>query len=273
MLAAVAETPARDAIDWQRLDIWWGDERFMPTGHGERNEAQAREALLDHVTLDPARVHPMPPDEGAFLDDPEAAAEAYAVALKRASRPEDHADVPSFDVLMLGVGPDAHIASMFPGMPALYETERTWSPCGARRSRRRPGSRLTMPAIHAAQEVWVIAAGQSKAAADPDGLGGQRGGAGAGRGRARPLPHPVPAGLSSGQQAAAYLGAGQHPPLSSVKSHDQAQRRIDVRQLAMADAGHELSQPLRADGRGLFDKDLRALLPDADRRTKAPGGG
>ncbi|MET0741247.1 MAG: 6-phosphogluconolactonase [Candidatus Nanopelagicales bacterium] len=163
VLAAVAETPARDAIDWPRLDIWWGDERFLPAGHNERNETHAREALLDRVDLDPARVHPMPPAEGRYADDPEAAAEAYATALKRASRPEDHADVPSFDVLMLGVGPDAHIASMFPGMPALYETERT---CVAVRGAPKPPPTritLTMPAIHAAQEVWVIAAGESKA--------------------------------------------------------------------------------------------------------------
>jgi 6-phosphogluconolactonase len=163
VLAAVAQTPARDAIDWQRLDVWWGDERFLPSGHADRNETQARDALLDAVDVDPGRVHPMPPAEGPYADDPEAAAEAYAVALKRASRPEDHADVPSFDVLMLGVGPDAHIASMFPGMPALYETERT---CVAVRGAPKPPPTritLTMPAIRAAQEVWVIAAGASKA--------------------------------------------------------------------------------------------------------------
>jgi 6-phosphogluconolactonase len=163
VLTAVAKTPARDAIDWQRLDVWWGDERFVPTGHDDRNEVQAREALLDQVPVDPTRVHPMPPDDGAFKADPEAAAEAYAADLKRAARPEDHADVPSFDVLMLGVGPDAHIASMFPGMPALYETERT---CVAVRGAPKPPPTritLTMPAIQAAQEVWVIAAGESKA--------------------------------------------------------------------------------------------------------------
>ena len=58
-LAAVAASPARDAVDWRRLDLWWGDERFLPSGDPERNETLAREALLDHVPLDPARVHPM----------------------------------------------------------------------------------------------------------------------------------------------------------------------------------------------------------------------
>ena len=59
-LKALAATPARDAIDWKALDLWWGDERFLPGGDPDRNETQAREALLDHVPVDTARVHPMP---------------------------------------------------------------------------------------------------------------------------------------------------------------------------------------------------------------------
>jgi 6-phosphogluconolactonase/Glucosamine-6-phosphate isomerase/deaminase len=56
VLAEAAATPARDAVDWRHLDIWWGDERFLPTGDPERNETGARSALLDHVDVDPARV-------------------------------------------------------------------------------------------------------------------------------------------------------------------------------------------------------------------------
>src|SRR5262245_15418173 len=56
----VGPSPARDAVDWSRVDVWWGDERFLPAGHPERNETQARAALLDALPLDPARVHPMP---------------------------------------------------------------------------------------------------------------------------------------------------------------------------------------------------------------------
>src|SRR3954462_8276437 len=58
-LRELAAIPARGAIDWDALDVWWGDERFLPTGHPDRNETQAREALLDTVDLDPARVHPL----------------------------------------------------------------------------------------------------------------------------------------------------------------------------------------------------------------------
>ena len=57
LLAALGSSPARDAVDWSRLDLWWGDERFLPEGDPERNVTQAREALLDSVPLDPARVH------------------------------------------------------------------------------------------------------------------------------------------------------------------------------------------------------------------------
>jgi 6-phosphogluconolactonase len=118
-LAAIASSPARDALDWRRLAVWWGDERFLPRGDPERNETQAREALLDHVDLDPALVHPMSPSDGPDGNDPEAAAERYADELRKAVEPGDHGNVPSFDVLLLGVGPDAHVASLFPGMPAL----------------------------------------------------------------------------------------------------------------------------------------------------------
>ena len=61
ILEAVAASPARDAVDWAAVDLWWGDERFLPAGHPDRNETQARDALLDALPLDPARVHPMPP--------------------------------------------------------------------------------------------------------------------------------------------------------------------------------------------------------------------
>lgn len=162
VLAALRDSPARDAIDWPRLSVWWGDERFLPDGHPDRNETAARTALLDHVRIDPARVHPMPPAGGAFGSDPEAAAEAYAEDLAASTRPEDHSDVPEFDVLMLGIGPDAHVASLFPGMPALYDERSVVAVRGAPKP---PPTRisLTLPSIQAAHEVWVLAAGAEKA--------------------------------------------------------------------------------------------------------------
>ncbi|SDN75350.1 6-phosphogluconolactonase [Actinacidiphila guanduensis] len=165
LLAALARSPARDAVDWARLDLWWGDERFLPEGDPERNVTQAREALLDAVPVDPARVHPMAPSDGAFGPDVEAAAAGYAAELAAAAGGEDHAHVPAFDVLMLGVGPDTHVASLFPEHPATREQVLTV--VGVHGSPKPPPTRisLTFPAIRAAREVWLLAAGEDKAGA------------------------------------------------------------------------------------------------------------
>jgi 6-phosphogluconolactonase len=163
VLAELAAAPARDAVDWRRVDIWWGDERFLPTGNPERNETGARSALLDHVGVLPERVHPMAGPDGPDGSDPEAAADRYAAALKQAAQPEDRVGVPRFDVLLLGIGPDAHIASLFPGLPALYEEDRTV--VAVRGAPKPPPTRLslTMPAINAASDVWILASGAEKA--------------------------------------------------------------------------------------------------------------
>jgi len=164
VLTELAATPARDAVDWRHVDIWWGDERFVPSGDPERNETGARAALLDHVDVDPARVHPMPPSDGPDGDDPEAAADRYAAELARAATPEDHGPVPSFDVMLLGIGPEGHVASLFPGMPALYDER---SVVAVRSSPKPPPTRisLTFPSINAAKEVWILASGAEKAGA------------------------------------------------------------------------------------------------------------
>lgn len=164
-------TPLRDAVDWKRLDVWWGDERFLPAGHPDRNETQAREAVLDHVDLDPQRCHAMPSSTGAAGDDVDAAAESYAADLAALARPEDHGPVPTFDVLLLGVGPDGHVASLFPGSPALHD-ERVVIP--VRGAPKPPPTRLSLSpsAINAAREVWLVTAGEEKAAAVRLALGG-----------------------------------------------------------------------------------------------------
>jgi 6-phosphogluconolactonase len=163
VLVSLSQSPARDTIDWQKVNIWWGDERFLPSGDPERNETQAREALLDAVTLDPARVHPMPATDGPDGDDVDAAALRYAVELAAAA-PRGQA-VPEFDVLMLGLGPDAHVASLFPGHPALHE--RDTSTIGVRGAPKPPPVRvsLTFPSLCAARDVWFLVAGAAKAGA------------------------------------------------------------------------------------------------------------
>ncbi|MGC4896044.1 6-phosphogluconolactonase [Micromonospora sp. DT31] len=160
---AIGQLPARDAVDWSRVDVWWGDERFLPAGDPERNETQARAALLDTVPLDPARVHPMPASDGPDGDDPEAGAARYARELVAAARP-GHAALPHFDVLILGVGEDGHVASVFPGHPVHHDSR----PVSAVRGSPKPPpvrTTLTLPAINTAEEVWLVAAGADKAGA------------------------------------------------------------------------------------------------------------
>jgi 6-phosphogluconolactonase len=163
-LAALATAPALDDVDWRRVEFWWGDERFLPSGDPERNETGARSALLDKVRVDPALVHPMPASDGPDGDDPEAAAARYAAALRA-----------GFDVVLLGIGPEGHVASLFPGMPALHDDRPV---VAVRNSPKPPPTRITLTfgPIRSAREVWILASGASKtdavaralSGADPD---------------------------------------------------------------------------------------------------------
>jgi len=165
-LAAVARSAARHAVDWTQVHLWWGDERFLPDGDPDRNETQAREALIGALgdALPAGNVHPMPAlDEGAGIATPEDAAAAYAAELR--SLAPQGAELPTLDVLMFGMGPDGHVASLFPGHPGVDVTGVTTT--GVHDSPKPPPLRvsLTFDAIHTAREVWVVAAGAEKAAA------------------------------------------------------------------------------------------------------------
>jgi 6-phosphogluconolactonase len=168
VIAAIAADPARDAVDWRRVDFWWGDERFEPAGDPQRNETAARAALLDQLGAAAARVHAMAGPDGQDGDNPDAAAARYAAELKQAA---DGVSVPAFDVLMLGVGPEGHVASIFPESPAAYAAG---SVVAVRNSPKPPPTRvsLTFGAIQAAREVWVLASGAEKAGAVAQALSG-----------------------------------------------------------------------------------------------------
>jgi len=161
VLGAINSSAARDSVDWSKVNIWWGDERWLSAGDPERNETQAREALLDYVTLDPARVHAFAAsDSGVELD---AAADAYAEAL--AAHAPNNAHWPHIDITFLGMGPDGHIASLFPERPGIRETVKTVIP--VRNSPKPPPERLslTLPVINSSARVWLVVAGADKAAA------------------------------------------------------------------------------------------------------------
>ena len=155
-LAAVKDSPARDAVDWARLNLWWGDERYVAADSPDRNELQARRALLDHVPVDPERVHPM----GALGEDVDAAAARYAAALPG-----------SFDVLLLGMGPEGHTASIFPESPAAYDARSVFA---VRDCPKPPPTRISLgfSALNTAREVWMVASGAEKAEAVALALGG-----------------------------------------------------------------------------------------------------
>ena len=150
-------------IDWSKVHLFWGDERYVPEDDDERNEKQAREALIDHVDIPARNVHPIAASDGDFDDDLAAAALAYEQILAAYAEPGDSA--PAFDVHLLGVGPEGHINSLFPDTAAVRET--TELVIGVEDSPKPPPRRitLTLPAVRNSREVWLLVSGSAKAEA------------------------------------------------------------------------------------------------------------
>jgi len=140
----------RDDLPWDRVELWWGDERCVPPDHPDSNYGMTKQALLDPLRIEPARVHRIEAE-----GDPDAAAAKYAAAIPKV-----------FDLVFLGMGPDGHTASLFPGSAALDETERT---CVANRVdsplTKGPATRITLtyPVFAAARAVRFLVAGADKA--------------------------------------------------------------------------------------------------------------
>ncbi|MEJ6489232.1 6-phosphogluconolactonase [Leucobacter sp. USCH14] len=157
VLEALAAHPGRDTVDWARVRFLWGDERWAPAGHADRNDLLADRTLFRAVTVDPALVHRVAAsDSGVTLD---AAAAEYADVVESVGR---------IDLALNGVGPDGHIASLFPGREEL-EAVGSEAPMALaiRHSPKPPPERVTvtLPALSRAERVWLIAAGEAKAAA------------------------------------------------------------------------------------------------------------
>jgi 6-phosphogluconolactonase len=157
-------------IDWSKVHLFWGDERYVPEDDDERNEKQAREALLDRIDIPPSQVHPMAASDGEFGNDLAAAALAYEQLLAANASPGE--PVPNFDVHLLGMGPEGHINSLFPDTPAVLETTRRF--VAVEDSPKPPPQRitLTLPAIQRSREVWLMVAGAGKADAAAAAIGG-----------------------------------------------------------------------------------------------------
>lgn len=179
-----------DAIDWSKVRLFWGDERYVPENDDDRNEKQAREALIDHIDIPAANVHAMPASDGEFGDDIDAAALAYEHVL--AAVAEGGEVVPSFDVHLLGMGGEGHINSLFPHSAATRETTR--QVVGVTDSPKPPPKRitLTLPAVKRSREVWLVVSGAEKADAVAAAVGGAD-------------PDDVPAAGATGRDATVWL--------------------------------------------------------------------
>ena len=147
----------RALIPWQKTEIFWGDERYLPPDHPHSNYRMAKEVMLDHLPIPRAHLHPMP----TLVPDLEEAAEAYEETL----RSHFPGQWPRFDLILLGMGPDGHIASLFPHNLVLEEEARVVA--AVREERAEPPLRLTLtlPAINHAANVHFLIAGANKAAA------------------------------------------------------------------------------------------------------------
>lgn len=163
IVRSLTAVPARDAVDWSRVHVWWGDERYLPAGDAERNDTQNDEAGLATLGLEPEHVHRVPgPDTS---ESPEASAEAYAAALRAMGGG-------AFDVMVLGVGPDGHVASLFPHHPAAGRTDAI--AIAVHDSPKPPPTRvsLTRECLERSREVWFLVSGGDKADAVRRGVHG-----------------------------------------------------------------------------------------------------
>ena len=151
LFSLLAGDEYRSRIDWTKVHIYFGDERCVPPDSPDSNYRMARETLLDHAPIPPANVHRI---RGEI--DPEAAAKEYGQLL------EKNFGDGGLDLTLLGMGPDGHTASLFPGTAALHETEHR---CVANWVEKMNTWRITMsaPFLNRSRQVMILVSGASKA--------------------------------------------------------------------------------------------------------------
>jgi len=156
-LLADPNQPWRWRMPWEKLDLYWVDERCVPPDNSESNYRMTREALLDRAPLRPGQIHRI---EGEL--EPEVAAARYESELRNSFRLEG-AESPRFDLVALGMGDDGHTASLFPYTEAIHEMSRLVT---ANRVPQRDTWRITLtwPVINHARSVFFLVAGAEKAA-------------------------------------------------------------------------------------------------------------
>ena len=155
-LLADPAQPWLKRMPWDKIELFWVDERCVPPDHADSNYRMTREAMLDHVPLKPEQVHRM---EGEL--DPETAAARYESTLRNGFRLEG-AETPRFDLVQLGMGPDGHTASLFPHTAALHELGRL---AVANHVQNKDAWRVTLtwPVINQGASVFFLIGGADKA--------------------------------------------------------------------------------------------------------------
>ena len=182
MFQMLASNPLLTVIDWDLVHIWWADERFVAYDSEDRNARKTREALLDlltsHKALAESHIHEMPADERS-AEEIAAASDAENDAILDAAARDYEEEItgllgpePVFDLAILGMGPDAHMASLFPGLPQVNNRERIV--VGVNHSTKLPPMRLslTVPVLAHSRRTWFLTAGAEKGAALMNSLSG-----------------------------------------------------------------------------------------------------
>ncbi len=151
----LASEPYSSQIDWQLVEIFWSDERCVPPDAPESNYHMAQEVMLSRLSIPVAQVHRMPADR----DNRDAASQEYTQEMQRVFSTNG---IPEFDLIQLGMGPEAHTASLFPHQPSLHEKERLVMPVSVPKP---PPDRLTFtpPILNAARNILFLATGADKA--------------------------------------------------------------------------------------------------------------
>lgn len=159
----LAVEPTAVEVDWSKVDIVFGDERFVPAGSDDRNDRPALELCFGKEPFSNAGWYPMPPSDGDYGDDLDAAAAGYAQTL---------AGLGTIDVVLLGIGPDGHCCSLFPNHPSASDVSATV--IAVRESPKPPPLRvsLSFDGLNSARQIWVVASGAGKADAVRAALGG-----------------------------------------------------------------------------------------------------
>lgn len=177
-LAAVARSPLATSVDWTAVHLWWGDERFVPSGDEDRNEGQAQSAALGLLPVPEENIHRMGAaqavgdgslDAGGPVAGGQTAPGLYPTVELAAQAYEAQiaaAGTPAWDIALFGMGPDGHVASLFPGHAGFVEDGEGEQVIAVHDSPKPPPTRvsLTMESIRRARRVWIVAAGAPKAA-------------------------------------------------------------------------------------------------------------